>query len=53
MRMFNTVGQIVFTQSGESNQTLQIDSRNLQNGLYILEIQTANERKTERVVVQH
>ena len=53
MRMFNTVGQIVFTQSGESSQTLQIDSRNLQNGLYILEIQTASERKTERVVVQH
>ena len=53
VKLINTVGQTVFNQKGQDTQTVNIDIRSLQNGVYFVEYQSAGERKTEKIIIQH
>ena len=53
IKLINVVGQTVFTRKGGNNQTLDVNVRDWQNGLYIMEYQSENERKTEKIVIRH
>jgi hypothetical protein len=53
LNLLNTIGQTIFSQKGYSNQTVNIDSKSLQNGLYIVDYQSEGERKTGNVLIQH
>ncbi len=53
IQMLNSIGQVVFKQNGQYNQTVNIDASALQNGVYIVDYTSAGERTTEKVVVQH
>ena len=53
IQLLNTIGQSLFRQKGQYNQNVNIDVNNLQNGLYLMEYQSAGERKIEKVLIQH
>ncbi len=53
VNLINTLGQTVFSQKGNSSRIVDIDSKRLQNGLYIIEYQAEGERKTSKVLIQH
>lgn len=53
VQLLNSIGQIVATQKGQNSRTLNIDAKNLQNGLYLVDYQTAGERKVKKVLIQH
>ena len=53
VRVINTVGQTVFSQTGQYSNTLNVDVKNLPNGLYIVDYQSDGLKKTERVLVRH
>lgn len=53
VRLLNTIGQTVAIQKGQYSRIVSLDVHNLQNGLYIVDYQSAGERKIEKVLVQH
>ena len=53
LRVLNATGQAVFSQKGQGSNTLDVATKSLQNGLYIIELQAAGERKMNKVIVQH
>jgi Domain of unknown function DUF11/Secretion system C-terminal sorting domain len=53
IRMLNNVGQVVYTQKGQSNIMVDIDVKSFVNGLYLVEYEALGERKIEKIVVQH
>ena len=53
VRLLNTIGQTVAIQKGQYSRIVSLDAHNLQNGLYIVDYQSAGERKIEKVLVQH
>jgi photosystem II stability/assembly factor-like uncharacterized protein len=53
IRVLNNVGQIVYTQKGQSNGLVDIDAKGLVNGLYLVEYEALGERKVEKIMVQH
>jgi photosystem II stability/assembly factor-like uncharacterized protein len=53
IRMLNNVGQVVYTQKGQSNIMVDIDVKSFVNGLYLVEYEALGERKTEKILVQH
>lgn len=53
--VFNTLGQVVFTKSIKQDkdlQTLTIDVKDWQSGVYFLEVNTDNARTTKRIFVE-
>jgi photosystem II stability/assembly factor-like uncharacterized protein len=53
IRVLNSVGQMVFSQNGQSSRMVDIDAKNFLNGLYLVEYETLGERKIEKIMVQH
>jgi photosystem II stability/assembly factor-like uncharacterized protein len=53
IRVLNNVGQVVYTKNGQSNGLVDIDAKNLVNGLYLVEYEALGERKIEKIMVQH
>jgi Secretion system C-terminal sorting domain len=53
VKLRNTLGQTLFSQKGNNNRSIDIDSKNLHSGLYIVEYQSEGERKTSKVLIQH
>lgn len=53
IRVLNSIGQTVFARHGQNNRSVEIDSRNFENGLYFVEYQAEGERKVEKIMVQH
>ncbi len=53
VKLINTFGQTVALEKGQNSRTVNMDVRNLQNGLYLVDYQSAGERKVEKVLVQH
>ena len=53
VRLLNTIGQTVAIQKGQHSQVINMDASNLQNGLYLMEYQSAGERRVEKVLIQH
>ena len=53
IQVINGLGQNVFSQKGQYAQRLELDVKNLQNGLYFVEYLSNGERKVEKVLVQH
>ncbi len=53
IQLMNTIGQSVFKQKGQYNQTINVDLSHLRNGLYLMEYQSAGERRVEKVLIQH
>ncbi len=53
IQLVNTIGQTVFKQNGQFTQTVNIDARHLQNGIYIVRYESPDEIKTEKIIVQH
>lgn len=53
VKVLNSIGQIVFTQKGQYNQMVNMDVKSLENGLYIVEYESNEERKIEKVLIQH
>jgi hypothetical protein len=53
VKVVNSLGQTVFTQTGQYSRTLEVDTQNLINGLYFVEYQSSSEQKVEKVLVQH
>jgi photosystem II stability/assembly factor-like uncharacterized protein len=53
IRVLNNVGQVVYTKNGQSNGLVDIDAKNLINGLYLVEYEALGERKIEKIMVQH
>lgn len=53
VQLLNMVGQSIFNQKGQYSQNVSIDVSNLNNGLYLMEYQSAGERKVQKVLIQH
>ncbi len=51
IQIYNTLGQLVFNQSNVETTTTQIGTINLENGMYIIAIQTENAVMTQQVQV--
>lgn len=49
VRLYNAVGQLLLTKSSNSGQ-LQLSSRNLRSGMYLLEVSTSNSRSTVKLL---
>lgn len=53
VKLLNSIGQTIAIQKGQHSQAINMDASNLQNGLYLMEYQSAGERKVEKVLIQH
>ncbi len=53
VKLINAIGQTVNIEKGQNNRFLTLDTHLLQNGLYIVDYQTADERRVEKVMIQH
>ena len=53
VKLLNSIGQTVAIQKGQYSRTVHMDIDNLQNGLYLVDYQSAGERKIEKVIIQH
>lgn len=53
IRVLNNIGQTVFTQNGQNNQQLEVDTHFFENGLYLVDYQSEGKRNVEKIVVQH
>ena len=53
VKLLNSIGQTVAIQKGQHSRTVHMDIDNLQNGLYLVDYQSAGERKIEKVIIQH
>jgi hypothetical protein len=53
VRVLNNVGQVVYTNIGESNGLVDIDVKGFVNGLYLVEYEALGDRQIEKIMVQH
>ena len=53
VRVLNSIGQTVISQKGQNTQLLDLDVKNLEAGLYIVEYLSDGDRKIEKVLIQH
>ena len=53
IRVFNSIGQMVYTQNGQNSRILEIDSQGFESGVYFVEYEVNGERRVEKVLVQH
>lgn len=53
VRLLNSIGQTVAVQKGQNSRFIEMAVDKLQNGLYLLDYQSAGERKVEKVIIQH
>jgi hypothetical protein len=53
VKLLNALGQTVAIEKGQDSRTLNMDTRNLQNGLYLVDYQSVGERKVEKLLIQH
>ena len=53
IRILNNIGQVVFNQNGQYNNRVEVDAKNFDAGLYLVEYQAQGERKVEKVMIQH
>jgi hypothetical protein len=53
VKLINAIGQTVAVEKGENSRSFSMDTHNLKTGLYLVEYQSAGERKVEKIVVQH
>ena len=53
VKLINALGQTISSEKGQNSRTINMDVRNLQNGLYLVEYQSVGERKVEKIVIQH
>jgi uncharacterized protein YjdB len=52
VKIYNLSGQEMFTKKAFSNSVLKIDNLNLENGVYVLQIQSDSEVTTKKIIVQ-
>ncbi len=53
IRVLSSIGQTVYSRTGQNLRTVEIDSRSFENGLYLVEYQAEGERKVEKIMIQH
>ena len=53
VKLVNTLGQTVVVEKGQNSRAIDMDVHHLQNGLYLVDYQSAGERKVEKVMIQH
>ena len=53
IRLLNSIGQTIYTQNGQYHRSVEINTEDIENGLYLLEYQSNGERRVEKVLVQH
>ena len=53
IRVFNSSGQMVYSQNGQNSRILEIDSQNFESGVYFVEYEVNGEKRVEKVLVQH
>ncbi|MEN9609638.1 MAG: hypothetical protein RLZZ628_452 [Bacteroidota bacterium] len=53
IQVMNSIGKTLWIQQGLSSQTLEIDTKLLTNGLYLVEYQSNGIRKVEKIMIEH
>jgi photosystem II stability/assembly factor-like uncharacterized protein len=53
VKIVNNTGQVVYTQTGQNSQLVEVNTEGLPNGLYVVEFKNGLEKKVEKLMVQH
>lgn len=52
IRIMNSIGQVVYNQSGINTNSYTVKDLNLQKGVYYIEVQSNNHKNTQKIVIQ-